>query len=188
MDPPPPITHTHTHTVVHMGPAGAGTAAKLVNQLLVGIHATASSEALALAKALDLDLGPNGKLVPLLAKSWGQSRVLERNGAVIAAAGGDFASRDLESSQAPLRNLVKDMEIIIDAARDDLDLDLRAAEVATAVYKHYAKTGFGGADMAIAARYYGLPSLQARGRKRAGITRDQSWAWADIYDGGGGIS
>ena len=46
----------------------------------------------------------------------------------------------------------------------------------------------GGADMAIAARYYGLPSLQARGRKRAGITRDQSWAWADIYDGGGGIS
>ena len=44
------------------------------------------------------------------------------------------------------------------------------------MYKHYAKTGFGGADMAIAARYYGL-SLQARGRKRAGITRDQSWAW-----------
>ena len=113
---------------------------------------------------------------------------LERNGAVIAAADGDFASRDLESSQAPLRNLVKDLEIIIDAAHDDLDLDLRAAEVATAVYKHYAKTGFGGADMAIAARYYGLPSLQARGRKRAGITRDQSWAWADIYDGGGGIS
>ena len=137
--------------VVHMGPAGAGTAAKLVNQLLVGVHATASSEALALAKALDLDLGPGSKLLPLLAASWGQSRVLERNGAVIASADGDFASRDLESSGAPLRNLVKDMEIIIDAARNDLDL--RAAEVATAVYKHYAKTGFGGADMAIAARY-----------------------------------
>lgn len=171
-----------------MGEGGTGTAAKLVNQLLVGIHATASSEALALAKALDLDLGPDSKLLPLLAESWGQSRIFERNGSVIASANGDFASRELESSSAPVRNIVKDLEIIINAASNDLDLDLRAAEVARAVYKHYATTGFGGADMAIAARYYGLPSLQAKGRKRAGITRDQSWAWADIYEGGGGIS
>ena len=39
-------------TVQHVGPTGSGTAVKLVNQLLVGIHSLAAAEALLLgAKA-----------------------------------------------------------------------------------------------------------------------------------------
>jgi 3-hydroxyisobutyrate dehydrogenase-like beta-hydroxyacid dehydrogenase len=53
-----------------MGDGGSGTAAKLVNQLLVGCHATASSEALALADSLNLSLKEDGTLLPLLANSW----------------------------------------------------------------------------------------------------------------------
>ena len=37
-----------------MGNNGAGTASKLVNQLLVGVHSLAASEALVLAKELGL--------------------------------------------------------------------------------------------------------------------------------------
>ena len=185
-------------TVVHMGPEGAGTAAKLVNQLLVGVHATGASEALALAKALGLELSADDSaaagggyarppLLELLSRSWGDSKVLQRCGEQISAAGGNFSDSSLETSGAPLRTLVKDLQLVKSAALD-AELDLRALDVATAVYRHYEKTGYGGADMAIATRYYGMPRFMAEGRKEAGIARETSWAWADIYDGGGGVS
>jgi 3-hydroxyisobutyrate dehydrogenase-like beta-hydroxyacid dehydrogenase len=63
-----------------MGDGGTGTAAKLVNQLLVGIHATAAAEAFSLADSLNLDLKKSGSLLPLLEKSWGCSKVLMRCG------------------------------------------------------------------------------------------------------------
>jgi 3-hydroxyisobutyrate dehydrogenase-like beta-hydroxyacid dehydrogenase len=59
----------------HMGPVGSGNAAKLVNNLLtLGITAL-STEALALADELHLDLG---KMVEVLGAGGGQSRMLER--------------------------------------------------------------------------------------------------------------
>jgi 3-hydroxyisobutyrate dehydrogenase-like beta-hydroxyacid dehydrogenase len=127
--------------VVHMGEGGTGTAAKLVNQLLVGIHATAAAEALSYADSLNLSLGKEGKLLPLLEQSWGCSKVLLRIGHVLAENNGSFESKGLESSEAPLRNLVKDLKIIGKSA-DANHLDLRCMKVAKAVYQHYEQVSY----------------------------------------------
>ena len=42
--------------VRHMGPNGAGTAMKLINQLLVGVHTVAAAEAFALANSAGVDI------------------------------------------------------------------------------------------------------------------------------------
>jgi hypothetical protein len=47
---------------------------KIINQLLVGVHAQAACEALALAEKMSLEVP---LLQEMLASSWGQSRVLE---------------------------------------------------------------------------------------------------------------
>ena len=42
--------------------------------------------------------------------------------------------------------------------------------------------------MAIGSRFYTLPSKRNQGRRSAGVTRETSWAWSDIYEGGGTLS
>ena len=82
-----------------MGDSGTGTAAKLVNQLLVGVHATAAAEALSFAESLDLNLNEENMLLPLLQESWGSSKVLTRCGAIIAhQCQGNFTDSSLENS------------------------------------------------------------------------------------------
>ena len=95
-----------------MGDSGTGTAAKLVNQLLVGIHATAAAEALSFAESLNLNLNAENMLLPLLKESWGSSKVLNRCGAIISQqCNGNFTDQSLENSGAPLKNLVKDLKV-----------------------------------------------------------------------------
>ncbi len=61
--------------VQHLGGSGLGSAAKLINQYLVGVHIMAAAEAMATADKLGLD--PK-QLYQLLQVSYGQSRMLER--------------------------------------------------------------------------------------------------------------
>lgn len=109
-----------------LGDAGAGAAAKLVNQLLVVANAHAAAEGLALATALGCDLA---KLRSLLETAWGQSTMLSRCADQLLSAataaldeeslGSDarpFASLLEASSAAPLRNFVKDVGLIEAAA------------------------------------------------------------------------
>ena len=91
----------------------------------------------------------------------------------------------MEQSGAPLKNLVKDLKIITKTANVH-ELDLRATKVAKAVYQHYDQTGYGNSDMAVACRYYSDTSRRVKGKRVAGITRETSWAWNDIYDGNEG--
>lgn len=93
-----------------MGETGCGTAAKLVNQLLVGLHSVAACEGLRFAQAMNIT--DFKQLAHLLFNSWGDSRILRRVADVIQAAG---SRSDLENSGAPIRNLDKDMQIIVDA-------------------------------------------------------------------------
>lgn len=72
----------------HMGPPGAGQAAKLVNQLLTAVHSAAAVEALLLARRAGLDLE---RLVEALQTSYGQSRMLLRTLPVLLAANFDSA-------------------------------------------------------------------------------------------------
>lgn len=97
-----PIFQAVGRHVVHMGGAGAGTAAKLVNQLLVGVHTLASCEALWLAERAGLDLK---QVAEVLSGAWGASRMLARNVPYIR-------ERRFGPSGAPLRNLHKDFDLI----------------------------------------------------------------------------
>ncbi len=98
-----------------MGPSGAGTAMKLINQLLVGVNTVAAAEAFALANSAGVDIKA---AADLLAVSWGGSTMVDRSAPITAA-------RDFENSAAPVRNLDKDMGIIKQLARDEgLALDL----------------------------------------------------------------
>ena len=105
-----------------MGPNGAGTAMKLINQLLVGVHTVAAAEAFALANSAGVDIQA---AADLLAVSWGGSTMVERSAPITAA-------REFENSAAPVRNLDKDLGIIRDLANAEglsLALALQAQEM-----------------------------------------------------------
>jgi 3-hydroxyisobutyrate dehydrogenase-like beta-hydroxyacid dehydrogenase len=105
-----------------MGPSGAGTAMKLINQLLVGINTVAAAEAFALANSAGVDITA---AADLLAVSWGNSVMAARSAPITAA-------RDFSNSSAPVRNLDKDLGIIRDLALDEglsLELTLKSYEM-----------------------------------------------------------
>ena len=105
-----------------MGPNGAGTAMKLINQLLVGVHTVAAAEAFALANSAGVDIQA---AADLLSVSWGGSTMVERSAPITAA-------REFENSAAPVRNLDKDLGIIRDLAKAQglsLALALQAQEM-----------------------------------------------------------
>tara|TARA_B100000941_G_scaffold283375_1_gene252834 strand:- start:2100 stop:2987 length:888 start_codon:yes stop_codon:yes gene_type:complete len=85
-----------------MGPSGAGTAMKLVNQLLVSTNTVAAAEAFVLAEQSGVNLSA---AIDILSTSWGRSTMIERNGPITV-------NKEFENSPAPLRNLVKDLGII----------------------------------------------------------------------------
>ena len=98
-----------------MGPSGAGTAMKLINQLLVAVNTVAAAEAFALANSAGVDIQI---AADLLAVSWGGSTMVDRSAPITA-------SRDFANSAAPVRNLDKDMGIIKQlAAGEGLSLEL----------------------------------------------------------------
>ena len=117
--------------VRHMGPIGAGTAMKLINQTLVAIHSVAAAEAFALADAAGVDIE---LAVDVLSVSWGQSTMVERNGPITAA-------RDFENSAAPARNLVKDIGIITKLA-DDMKLAMPTMRESARVFDDLIADGY----------------------------------------------
>ena len=88
--------------ISYMGPCGAGTAMKLVNQLLVSTNTVAAAEAFVLAEQSGVNLNA---AIDILSTSWGRSTMIERNGPITV-------NKEFENSPAPLRNLVKDLGII----------------------------------------------------------------------------
>lgn len=105
-----------------MGPSGAGTAMKLINQLLVGVNTVAAAEAFALANSAGVDIQT---AADLLAVSWGGSTMVERSAPITA-------TRKFPNSSAPVRNLDKDLGIIKDLAGDEglsLELVLKSQEM-----------------------------------------------------------
>ena len=101
-----PVFQAMGDNVRRVGELGAGTVAKLVNQLLTFVHATAAAEAMILAAsagARPMDL------LPILRTAWGQSTMLERGIEKVHA-------RDFQAG-APLRLFRKDMGLVREMAR-----------------------------------------------------------------------
>ncbi|MQG87331.1 MAG: NAD(P)-dependent oxidoreductase [SAR202 cluster bacterium] len=109
--------------IKHMGPTGAGTAMKLINQLLVGVNTIAAAEAFALANsaAVDIQIAAD-----LLGVSWGGSTMVERNAPITV-------KRDFPDSAAPLRLIYKDLGIIDNLAEAE-GLSLTMAKNAFDMY------------------------------------------------------
>ena len=123
--------------VRHMGPNGAGTAMKLINQLLVGVNCAAAAEAFALANSAGVDINAAGEL---LGTAWGNSVMVGRSYPITAA-------RDFENSAAPVRNLDKDLSII-KAFADDEGLSLELASKSYELFHEMMENGWDENDIA----------------------------------------
>ncbi len=134
-----PVFEAMGKTILHMGPTGSGTTTKLANQLLVGVHTLATCEAYTLARKAGVDLE---KLTYILERSWGQSRMVERNAP-------NIISRNFGPSSAPLRNLLKDLKIINELGNHQ-GLELPEAQIAEAFFRKLSEAGKAEWDIACA--------------------------------------
>jgi len=125
-----PVFRVMGSNIVHMGGSGSGVLAKLVNQALTGVHTLACCEALLLGARSGLSLE---KLIPLIANSWGASRMFERNAPIIVR-------EELGPSTVPIGNLVKDLGMVIEQARG-AGLELAAIGEAHRIYRDAAERG-----------------------------------------------
>ena len=124
-------------TVRYMGPTGSGAVAKLINQLLVGIHSVAAAEALLLgAKA-----GADPTMVfEVVNSGWGQSFMLERNAPVML-------DRDFEGIRTQLTVFLKDLGLIKDLT-SDLGMAAPGADLAYQAINRAVQQGLGDKDSA----------------------------------------
>ena len=140
--------------VRHMGPSGAGTAMKLINQLLVSVHTCAAGEAFLLANKAGLDIQA---AADLLGVSWGGSTIIERNAPIVK-------SREFAESGAPVRLFVKDIGIITKLGRD-LGIPLPLAGIAQELINETSETF--GDDYDVAAPFLVLERRSGSGTERA---------------------
>ena len=126
--------------ISHMGKSGAGTAMKLVNQLLVSANTVAAAEAFVLAEKAGVDLN---SAIDILSTSWGKSQMIERNGPITV-------EKNFENSAAPLRNLIKDLNII-EELRLQLGLELPVTQASSQVANHTNNMGLVEPDIAATA-------------------------------------
>lgn len=134
--------------VVHIGPAGTGTLAKLVNQLLVATTIAAVSEGLLLAEAG----GANpAKVREALLGGFANSRILELHGQKMIA--GTF------EPGGPAKYQIKDTRAALDAARK-LNLELPVLELADQLFS--SLVAHGGGDLDHSALFLELKRLNKR--------------------------
>ena len=120
-----------TSRVFHVGPAGAGSAVKMINQVMVAVHSTLTGEAMALAAGVGLE--PT-KVIEVVTSSAGSSVIFGKRAPRIAA-----GQHEVEVSIATLH---KDLAIGIAAARR-LGLCLPLAEKALEILQNAVANGRG---------------------------------------------
>lgn len=121
--------------VRHVGPTGSGTAAKLVNQLLVGVHKVAAAEAMLLAAKSGAD---PALVFELVNSGWGQSFILGRNAPAML-------DRDFEGVRTQLRVFLKDLGLIREMARD-LETPIPGGDLAYQLFYEANEQGLGDLD------------------------------------------
>lgn len=137
-----PLLEVLGTNVRHVGDVGAGSVAKLVNQLLTFVNANAAAEAMLLASSAGAS---PGDLLPILKTAWGQSAMVER-------AIDKYADRDFDAG-APLRLFEKDLGLIRDMAAD-AGLTLPLVEVASSRLREALSTGLAEEDLVAVLKPY----------------------------------
>ena len=131
-----PVLRSYGATIERMGDVGSGTLAKLVNQVLTFVHGAVAAEAIALAQEVGLDMGP---LAEVLRAGFGQSRMLDRTLARVAA-------RDYMAGAA-LTLYEKDLGIV-QGVGDAHAFPLPVTGAARTILRDALHAGLGGKDIA----------------------------------------
>nr|WP_296978699.1 NAD(P)-binding domain-containing protein [Thermobacillus sp. ZCTH02-B1] len=126
----------------HVGPSGSGSAVKLINQLMVGIHTQAVSEALALGRRAGID---EALLVDILMASFASSRILGRHYE-------GFIAKDSYEPGFAIRLLGKDLELAAEMA-EQCGVRLKAGARVRGLLRRAIASGYGDRDMAAMFRF-----------------------------------
>jgi 3-hydroxyisobutyrate dehydrogenase/2-hydroxy-3-oxopropionate reductase len=130
-----PVFEATGKNIHHVGQSGAGTVVKLVNQLLVAIHTSAASEALAFA----VKAGASPVAVQeVIGSSFGGSMMLNRNTPLIV-------KRDFEGKTS-VNLILKDLGLIGQVGRD-LGARMLMTSLAQEIFKEARALGNGDNDM-----------------------------------------
>jgi 3-hydroxyisobutyrate dehydrogenase len=136
-----PLLEAMGKTIVHAGGPGNGQAAKICNNMILGVSMIAVSEAFVLAEQLGLDAQT---LFDISAKSSGQCWSLTTYCPVPGPVPTSPANRDYEAGFTAAM-MLKDLKLAQDAARVAGAATPLGAEAA-AVYQLYCAHGHGGVD------------------------------------------
>jgi 3-hydroxyisobutyrate dehydrogenase len=136
-----PILEKMGRTIVHTGAAGTGQAAKICNNMILGISMIAVSEAFVLAEKLGLDAQ---KLFDVSSKSSGQCWSLTSYCPVPGPVPASPANRDYKPGFAA-DLMLKDLSLS-QAAAQQSGVDTALGRHATDLYEAFAKSGEGGTD------------------------------------------
>jgi 3-hydroxyisobutyrate dehydrogenase-like beta-hydroxyacid dehydrogenase len=131
-----PVLAAYGDPIRLCGDVGAGQAIKLVNQLLVAIHTTASAEAVAFGVSLGADMD---SIREVIGTSFGSSMMLNRNLPRFSAA--DYAPA------TPVALIRKDLSLIRDEAAT-AGSPLLLGVIAEQVFNSAIERGYGSEDMA----------------------------------------
>lgn len=123
--------------IYHVGPVGSGSVVKLINQLMVGIHTQAASEALAIGRQAGLD---EAALVDILMASFASSRILGRHYE-------SFIAKEQYEPGFAIKLLTKDLDLAAQLA-ESAGVKLAAGARVRSLLHRAIGAGHGDRDMA----------------------------------------
>jgi 3-hydroxyisobutyrate dehydrogenase len=143
-----PILEKMGKTIVHAGGAGNGQAAKICNNMILGVSMIAVSEAFVLAEKLGLDAQ---KLFDISSKSSGQCWSMTSYCPVPGPVPASPANRDYQAGFTAAM-MLKDLKLAQDAAKAAGATTPLGADAAK-IYGQYVESGEGGRDFSGVIRY-----------------------------------
>ena len=149
-----PILSAMGKAVIHAGGSGAGQAAKICNNMLLGASMIATCETFAMAEKLGLDLQT---FYDISSKASGQNWSMTSYCPVPGVGPVTPADNDYQGGFATIL-MLKDLKLAMDAA-SSVDADVPMGKKATALYEAFDKAGQGGLDFSAIMKAYDTGSI-----------------------------
>jgi 3-hydroxyisobutyrate dehydrogenase len=144
-----PILATMGKAVIHAGDVGAGQAAKICNNMILGATMIATCEAFAMAQKLGLDLQT---FYDISSKASGQSWSMTSYCPAPGIGPASPADNDYQGGFATAL-MLKDLRLAMEAARE-VGADVPMGERAAQLYEAFAQSGSGGLDFSAIIRTF----------------------------------
>ncbi len=136
-----PVLKAMGKNIFHAGGAGNGQAAKIANNMLLGIHMIGTCEAFNLAEKLGLDAETFFRISSVSSgQNWSMTTYCPAPGPVPSAP----SNRDYKAGFA-VAMMLKDLHLAADAARAS-GADIRLGSLAESIYQSLSDRGFDGLD------------------------------------------